>query len=207
MNKLKIFISSVQSEFSSERQMLFEYISTDALLGRFFEPFIFEMLPAKDVSASMAYLEQVQRCDVYIGILGRDYGSENSKGLSPTELEFDRASELHKIRLIFISNHPENLRHPKAKRLIQKAENVVVRKKFNDAYELKTAVYVALVNLLEEKELIRTAPFDASVCKDASMDDIDTERIRWFVHTAQRKRGFPLSPDEEPEKILTHLTC
>ena len=205
MNKLKIFISGVQSEFSSERQMLFDYISTDALLGRFFEPFIFEMLPSIDASASGAYLKQVEHCDIYMGIFGRDYGSENSDGISPTELEFDRASELHKIRLIFISNHPENLRHPKEKQLIRKAENVVVRKKISNAVELKTAVYVALINLLEEKELIRMGPFDASVCNDASLEDIDHERIRWFVHAAQRKRGFPLSADEEPDKILTHL--
>jgi len=205
MNKLKLFISSVQSEFTSERQMLFTYISYDALLGRFFEPFIFEMLPAKDISASSAYLGQVQRCDVYLGIFGRNYGSENSDGLSPTELEFDCASELHKIRLIFISNHAENLRHPKEKQLIMKAENVVVRKQFSDEFELKTAVYSALVNLLEEKELIRTGPFDASKCKNALLSDIDPERIRWFVLAAQSKRGFPLSPDEEPRKILTHL--
>ena len=205
MNKLKIFISSVQSEFSSERQMLFDYISTDALLGRFFEPFIFEMLPAKDDSASGAYLGQVERCDIYLGIFGVNYGSENSDGISPTEVEFNRASELHKIRLIFISSHPENLRHHKEQQLIRKAENEIVRKKFSNAVELKTAVYVALVNLLEEKELIRVGPFDASVCKNAMIKDIDIERIRWFVQTAQRKRGFPLSPDEEPIKILTHL--
>lgn len=205
MNKLKIFISSVQSEFSREREMLFNYISTDALLGRFFEPFIFEMLPAIDASASMAYLKQVERCDIYLGIFGQHYGSENSDGISPTELEFNHASELHKIRLIFISNHPDNIRHPKEQQLIRKAENVIVRKKFSDEVELKTAVYVALVNLLEEKELIRVGPFDAAVCKNASIEDIDPERIRWFVQAAQRKRGFPFSPDEEPTKILAHL--
>jgi ATP-dependent DNA helicase RecG len=205
MNKLKIFISSVQSEFASERQMLYDYLSTDALLGRFFEPFIFEILPAKDISVFSAYLGQVDRCEIFIGIFGLEYGSENTDGISPTEMEFNYASQLHKTRLIFILNQSEHLRHSKEKQLIKKAEHVVVRKKFNDAFELKTAVYVALVNLLEERELIRTGPFDASVCKDASLDDIDPERIRWFVHSAQRKRGFPLSPDETHEKILTHL--
>lgn len=40
--------------------MLYEYLTTDALLGRFFEPFIFEILPAKDQKADSAYLEQVK---------------------------------------------------------------------------------------------------------------------------------------------------
>ena len=39
---IKVFISSVQAEFAEERHKLYEYIQTDALLGRFFIPFIFE---------------------------------------------------------------------------------------------------------------------------------------------------------------------
>ena len=40
MQKLKVFISSVQSEFARERQGLFDYLHSDKLLGLFFEPFI-----------------------------------------------------------------------------------------------------------------------------------------------------------------------
>ena len=47
MRKLKIFISSVQTEFANERQNLFDYLHSDPLLGLFFEPFLFENLPAK----------------------------------------------------------------------------------------------------------------------------------------------------------------
>jgi len=47
-----------------------------------------------------------------------------------------------------------------------KVAAVVVRKRFFDTAELKTVVYAALINLLEEKELIRTGPFDATVCRD-----------------------------------------
>ena len=42
MERQRIFISSVQSEFQHERKRLAEYIRTDALLGKFFVPFIFE---------------------------------------------------------------------------------------------------------------------------------------------------------------------
>ena len=42
MKKFRIFLSSVQSEFAAERRMLAEYIRTDALLGRFFDVFLFE---------------------------------------------------------------------------------------------------------------------------------------------------------------------
>lgn len=92
MIKLKVFISSVQAEFAAERQILFEYLMTDALLGRFFEPFIFENLPARDKSASDSYLDEVRQSDIYIGIFGKSYGYENSEGVSPTEKELDRKS-------------------------------------------------------------------------------------------------------------------
>ena len=205
MNKLRLFISSVQSEFAEERQMLNDYLTTDALLGRFFEPFVFEKLPAADHKAALAYLEQVRHSDVYLGIFGKEYGFENAEGISPTEMEFDLATAEHKTRLIFITHHQSNERHPKELKLIKKAENVVVRKKCVDALELKTAVYAALVNLLEEKELIRSGPFDATICRDATFDDIDPERLRWFVRTAQGKRGFPISPGQPTKKVLVHL--
>ncbi len=46
MKRIRIFISSVQSEFAKERAMLGEYIRRDALLGKFFETFLFEDVPA-----------------------------------------------------------------------------------------------------------------------------------------------------------------
>lgn len=72
MRKLKVFISSVQSEFAEERQMLFEYLMQDALLGLFFEPFIFEIVPASSQRADNVYLDEVSKCDVYIGIFGKE---------------------------------------------------------------------------------------------------------------------------------------
>lgn len=48
MTKQKVFISSVQTEFAQERQNLFAYLHSDPLLGLFFEPFLFENLPAAD---------------------------------------------------------------------------------------------------------------------------------------------------------------
>ncbi|HHN47846.1 MAG TPA: DUF4062 domain-containing protein [Bacteroidales bacterium] len=205
MNKLRIFISSVQSEFARERQMLYEYISKDALLGRFFEPFIFEYLPASGKKAQRAWLEQVERCDIYLGLFGKQYGFNLVDEISPTEREFDHARTHNKTRLIFLINTERHDRETKMQRLILKAENEVVRKKFSSPEELKTAVYAALVNYMEEKEIIRTVPFDAALCKGATLDNIDPERIRWFIELAREKRNFPLTKSATPEEILTHL--
>lgn len=76
MKKLKLFISSVQSEFAEERRMLKHYINTDALLGTFFDVFIFEDMPAYEDSVQHVYLKEVADCDIYIGLIGTLYGYE-----------------------------------------------------------------------------------------------------------------------------------
>ncbi len=205
MKKIKVFISSVQNEFAAERQVLYDYMLSDALLGRFFDPFIFEKLPAADVRADKAYLSEVKHSDIYLGILGKEYGSVDAEGFSPTKREFDLACRENKTRLIFITSHINTERHPKELALINIAEGEVIRKKFSSSSELKTAVYASLIRYLEEKDYIRTGPFDASPCLNATLEDIDSEKVKEFVLLAKSKRGFPLPATSELAKILTHL--
>jgi hypothetical protein len=205
MQKLKVFISSVQSEFAGERQGLFDYLHSDKLLGLFFEPFIFENLPACDQRADKVYINEVAKCDIYIGLFGSSYGYEDAEGISPTEREFDEATRQYKTRLIFVLGNPDLARHAKMTQLIHKIGIDLVRKRFNSADDLNSGIYGSLVNYLMEKEIIRTGPFDATFKASASLEDLDHERIREFVHIARAKRGFPLPIDSTPENILTHL--
>ena len=177
MKRIKIFISSVQSEFAEERAMLCYYIWTDALLGKFFEPFIFEEVPANEFPVSHVYLKEVELCDIYLGLYGNLYGFEDEEGISPTEHEYDLAATLHKSRLIFIKSIDEERRHPKEIALIRKIERDVVRKTFVDVDGLRTSVYAALVRYLEEKEYIRWRPFDASFDNGASLEDLDDPKV------------------------------
>lgn len=205
MEKIKIFISSVQSEFASERGNLCDYIRKDALLGRFFIPFIFEELPAISKTVQKAYLDEVTLCDIYMGLFGALYGYEDNEGISPTEREYDAATENDKDRLIFIKNHDRKDIHPKEAALIVKAETSVVRKSFDSYEELRSAVYAALVRYLEEKEYIRMLPFDATFHHTAKLKDIDEEKVSLFVTLAQERRGFPLSFTAGVPAILSHL--
>ena len=50
MSKYKVFISSVQSEFVSERQRVYDFIRQDDLMGQYFEPFIFEQIAAQNTN-------------------------------------------------------------------------------------------------------------------------------------------------------------
>ena len=203
---IKVFISSVQSEFSIERKLLFDYIREDALLGGFFEPYIFEETPAMGVSPSHAYLNEVRNCDIYIGLYGLRYGYEDAEGISPTEREFDMATLCNKLRLIFITTpNPTKKRHPKQQALISKAEQSVIRRCFANYDELKAAVYAALVRFLIEKNYIRKTSFDDAVCHGATLENIDTAKMSHFIMLAKAYRGFPIPMSAGVESILTHL--
>lgn len=201
----RIFISSVQREFSAERTALRDYLRNDPLLRRFFEPFIFEDVPAADRRPDEVYLDEVARCDVFIALFGHDYGVENERGLSPLHRELEHATQLHKHRLVFIKGAEASARHPKMQALIRQAEGDLVRRRFASSAELIAGVYASLVHYLEEHELIRHGPFDAAPCRHATLADLDPERIAWFLREARRARGFPLSENASPDEVLAHL--
>ena len=178
--KYRIFISSVQSEFAKERKALAKYIREDALLGDFFEVFLFEEAPARNRSAQAVYLDEVEKCDVYLGLFGAKYGSQDAQGISPTEREYDHATELNKTRLAFVKSVSRR----------EKSEDAFVRGKidaelsrcaFADYEQLRKGVYKALVNLLRECDRISTAPFDQSFSRRVEMDDLDETKFVDYV--------------------------
>jgi hypothetical protein len=86
MRPIRIFISSVQQEFAQERAALREYLRSDPLFRRFYDVFLFEDVPAIDRRADEVYLQEVERCDIYVGLFGEEYGNEDEKGYSPTAI-------------------------------------------------------------------------------------------------------------------------
>ena len=204
MNPLRIFISSVQGEFSEERAALRDYIRADALIRRFFEIFLFEDAPASDRRPDQLYLDEVERCDIYVGLFGTDYGNEDDEGVSPTEREFEHATAVGAHRLIFVKGVGDS-RHPKMQALIHRAQAGLIRKRFNTLAELVAGLYAALVEYLDAKELIRWGPFDASPCARATLDDLDFERMAQFIRTARLVRQFPLPEGTPVPQLLEHL--
>jgi len=205
MKPLQLFISSVQKEFAEERAALRDFLRGDPLLRRFFEPFLFEETPAVDRRADEVYLDEVERCDLYVGLFGDEYGFEDAEGVSPTQREFDLATRLHKHRLIFVKGADDRQKHPKMQALIHAAGAELIRRRFATSSELIAGIYAALVHYLENRKLIRTGPFDATVCAEAKLEDLDEERMARFLREARRARGFPLSAEATPQELLTHL--
>ena len=204
MTPIRIFISSVQREFAPEREHLRDFLRGDPLMRRFSEVFLFEDVPASDRRPDEVYLDEVERCDIYVGLFGLDYGVEDASGASPTEREFNHATKLEKHRLIFVRGADEG-RHPKMHALIGRAQAGLVRRRFATQAELVAGLYAALVQYLEAKELLRFGPFDAAQCFGATLDDLDVGRMYRFIRIARRARGFPLPEETPPADLLRHL--
>ena len=200
----RIFISSVQREFAKERKALAEYVRKDAILGRFFDVFLFEEVPAQERKADGVYLAEVDSCDIYLGIFGHTYGNVDSSGVSATEREYLRAAKRHKTRICFVDKSAGDT-EPRQAAFISRVNEDVVRKGFVGYDDLRTAVYAALAKCLEDKGFINVLPFDASKTAGVTMKDLSIAKMRDFIRTAREKRQFPLPVNVPIEQLLMAL--
>ena len=109
INKFEVFISGNQKELKEERLAVKEIILGNTVLRKFFDVFVFEELPAMGKSPILTYLKEVDNSDIYIGIIGNEYGIKGKDGFSATEREFRRFIKKGTQRetLIFIKGKDE----------------------------------------------------------------------------------------------------
>ena len=199
----RIFVSSVQREFAKERKDLASYIRKDAILGKFFEVFLFEETPAQERTAQEVYLDEVDRCDIYLGILGASYGNVDARGVSATEREYDRAAKGRKERLCFVLRGVD--RDPRQARFVARVNSDVVRNGFSDFDELRTGVYAALARFLEGRKLVSALPFDCSASANVRLKDLSVAKMRQFVKEARIERKWNVPANASPANILEAL--
>lgn len=113
-------------------------------------------MPKYPFKTNNVYLEEVESCDVYIGLFGNEYGSEDSEGISPTEREFDLVSQKGKPCLIFVKGNDDKLRHPRMIKLIRKAGSQLIRRRFDNYPYLTSGVYASLIEYMESGGDIRS---------------------------------------------------
>lgn len=203
--KLRIFVSSVLKELAAERLAVQKFIRHDPLHRRFFEVVLFEDFPASGRRADQVYLAEVDRCDVYLCLLGNEYGPEDGDGFSPTEREFDRATAAGKERLVFVKGNDDTARHPKVCALLAKVGAQLIRKRFLSIDKLTAALNASLVEYLECRGVIQNKPFDERPCCDAELGEVDDAAVARFVRQARQNRRFPLAADAPVSEVLTHL--
>jgi ATP-dependent DNA helicase RecG len=203
---LRVFISSVQKELASERRAVKDFIRNDPLLSKFIgDVFLFEDIPACDRKPDDIYLAEVEARDIYLAILGNQYGWKNAAGKSPTDLEFNHATSTHRERLVFVKGDDDKARAPEMASLVSKAGHQVTRRRFADIPSLIREVYASLVETLETRGVLLTKPFDDSICNGATLQDIDNEQVTAFVETAESKGRLALKGSRAPNAVLQNF--
>ncbi len=133
--KKTILISSSQGEF-----VVVGVYYWRCLVGSFFDVFLFEDVPAADRRVDDVYLAEVERADIYVGLLGNEYGRAKPGKIFPVEQEFQRASSSQKTRFVFIKGADDSACDARMLALVNKVGHELVRRRFNSAPELIGAV-------------------------------------------------------------------
>lgn len=145
--KFKIFLSSAMREFENERKYIKTEIEKDVVLNNFFEVFSFEDTSASGKNPVEIYSHEVVNSDVYIGLIGSDYGNILESGISPTEYEYDLFNRAHNDALVFVKNR--ETRDDEVYEFIDKIGDEHTYQTFNDLYELFDEVRKSLIDFLE----------------------------------------------------------
>jgi len=132
-----------------------------------------EHLTARNADAIKVSLEMVERADVYIGIFACRYGYvPDDHDISITEMEYNRATELEKPRLIFF-NHEDHLFRPgdietgpgaeKLDALKKRVGKKLVVAYFKNGDDLRAKVVEALTTLGKELDTADAGDAVASI--------------------------------------------
>ena len=202
----RIFISSVQREFAEVRKLLKRYIARNPAYRRLFDTFVFEEdVVSQDRRTDEVYIDELKKCDIYLGLIGNEYGFEDAEGVSPTEREYDEATRLGMPRLMFVLDSERVERTPKEDAFLRKISTELIRSRCLDQSSLLLEIYSSLDALLLEQGAYRMEAFDASVCGGATLDDIDEKKVSWFIERARTLRKANLEEGMAPTSVFTHL--
>jgi len=183
--KYKIFISANQKELRKERLAVKEVINDNQTLRNFFDVFLFEDLPAKGKSPVRTYLKHVDNSDIYICIIGKEYGIKGKDDLSATEREFRRflkkKAEGEIIAFIKGSNKDDLKRDKEIQGLLNEIRASFIYKRFSNTENLQTQVLKSLISFLDDKGELSRIPFDKAICRDADYSAIDEKTVKDFL--------------------------
>ena len=208
---LRVFVSSVQKEFEDERLIVQNLLVTDAFLSAHCSPVLYEFEPASPTSALDGCIEVLDRCQVYLLIVGIEYGTRVGD-LSITHTEYRRAKELGLPVLAFIKGGRGVEREEGTRDLLAELEADGPKyKRFGNVIELQREVRAALVRLLGEDHGISptsdedeiagqtieaTSAFESRTLDRIHWSDLDRDVLRRLVATSEDREPGDLTDED-----------
>ena len=210
MDKLRVFVSSVQKELEDERVIVQNLISTDSFLLSHCDPVLYEYEPASPEKALDGCLKILDECQVYVLIIAQQYGTPIGS-LSITHTEYRRAKERKLPILAFIKGERNVKREPGTDAFLQELEGDGFKyKRFGNVIDLQKEVRAALVHLLkdrfgiapstDENEIAQqtieaTSTFESQPMTRIPWTDLDSDVLRSLVAAAESKEPGSLTTD------------
>lgn len=106
--KRTVFISSTYIDLKEERKMVWEALEKFNVIVKGMEQF-----GARKSNPLATCISEVEQADIYVGIIGMRYGSEEPKsGKSYSQLEYEKAIEQNKEILIYLIDEENSTVNP-----------------------------------------------------------------------------------------------
>lgn len=215
--KLRVFISSVQKELEEERMQLRILLTSDPFLLRYTVPKLFEKYPAPLRPDKKAYLKLLEKCQIYVLIIGREYGS-SPDGKSATHHEYDYAQEHSLPTLVCVKGDGGFKRNDAEEEFFQLVkEDGHTYGRFRDNQELYKLVRDRLIaHIRETYELAPSreeqsiaaatievaSPFDRQRLHDRAFSDLAPVLLDALAHGVDPESRKTLKPTDREQLLL-----
>ena len=196
--KIEVFISSNQSEFAEERKFIVDNIRNDPLFDSYFDVYIFEQDSAKTISSDKVFTTRVEQADIYIGLIGNNYGFEYAEGISATEFEFRKFNAKNSNSYFFV--RMDETADVKSREFFNKIKDSKKYKRFTTKEELLTEVKISLRECIINNS--KNNVFDSTIIEESTFDDVDEEAIKLFYKFLKNQTIQDLFSERSYEQIL-----
>jgi predicted HTH transcriptional regulator len=219
MIHLKVFISSVQKELRQERIAVGSFLATDEFLRDCTAPRIYEDYPQPLRPNPKGYLDLLRTCQVYLLIIGLEYGADAGEGLSATHEEYRLAQELRLPTLVCIKGLRATRREPKVDMFLEEiAEAKHTYSRFANEAELLKVVSDRLCEhikttydteprraQIEQSRLTQqsASPFEREPVVILTFDDLDPGLMHEMMAAAEESDKDQIDPKELPRLLLS----
>jgi predicted NACHT family NTPase len=151
--KYSIFVSSVQKELENERVTIQDLVGNDPFLSEHYISLLYEYEPAYPEKTPEGCLNALNRCQVYLLIVGMKYGTLVGE-ISITHREYRYAKEKGFPILVFIKGERNIEREQGTEALLREIESDDFKyKRFRNVIELKNEVNESLKKLIQDEDI------------------------------------------------------
>ena len=212
-----VFVSSVQKELEDERLIIQNLVNTDPFLSAHCTPVLYEYEPASADKALEGCLRSLDKCQVYLLIIGVEYGNPAGE-LSVTHTEYRHAKQIGLPILVFIKGERTVKREEGTDALLRELDADGFKyKRFGNVIELQREVRAALVNLLQERfgivptsdenliaeqTIEATSEFESQSLVRVRWKELDHDMARRLVAAAEDRKTEDVSSEETLSGVM-----